>query len=92
MVSKFKPRVPILCATYRERTARQTSLLWGVSPLLTEQFGATEEMIALGFASALSKGVLKVGDLVVITAGLPVGKPGTTNLVTLMQVHEPEKK
>ena len=49
-------------------------------------------MIALEFASALSKGVLKVGDLVVITAGLPVGKPGTTNLVTLMQVHEPEKK
>lgn len=91
MVSKFKPRVPILCATYRMRTARQTALIWGVKPFITDEFGATEEMISCGFEAALAQGILKIGDLVVITAGLPVGRPGTTNLVTLLQVHEPEK-
>lgn len=92
MVSKFKPRVPIICATYRERTAAQVSLLWGVRPVLTGHFGATEDMISKGFHACIDKGILKVGDLVVITAGLPVGRPGTTNLVTLMQVYQPEAK
>ena len=64
MVSKFKPRMPILCATYREKTAQQTALLWGVKPILTNHFGATEEMIAQGFEAGLREGLLKVGDLV----------------------------
>lgn len=92
MVAKFRPRIPILCASYRTRTARQVSLLWGVRPLLTAEFTDTEEMIARGFIAAIDKGILKPGDLVVITAGIPVGRPGTTNLVTLMQVHDPREK
>lgn len=91
MMAKYRPRVPILCATYRERTAKQVSLLWGVKPILTSEFSGTEEMIEKGFRAALKNKLLKVGDLVVITAGIPVGKPGTTNLVTLMNVHEPKK-
>ncbi|MCW5946319.1 MAG: pyruvate kinase [Fimbriimonadales bacterium] len=92
MVAKFRPKVPVLCATYRERTARQVALLWGVNPLLTTEFHDTEEMIAKGFIAAIDKGVLKPGDVVVITAGIPVGRPGTTNLVTLMQVSDPRNK
>lgn len=92
MVAKFRPKVPILCATYRSRTARQVSLLWGVRPVLTEEFRDTEEMIAKGFIAAIDGRILKAGDLVVITAGIPVGRPGTTNMVTLMQVHDPRKK
>jgi pyruvate kinase len=91
MVSKFRPRVPILCCSYRVRTARQVSLLWGVRPVLTAEFYDTEEMIARGFAASIAQGVLVPGDLVVITAGIPVGRPGTTNLVTLMHVHEPKE-
>ncbi len=92
MVAKFRPRVPVLCATYRERTARQVALLWGVQPLLTDEFHDTEEMISKGFIAGIDGGVLKQGDLVVITAGIPVGRPGTTNMVTLMQVHDPRTK
>jgi pyruvate kinase len=92
MVAKFRPRVPILCATYRPRTARQVSLLWGVRPVLTQEFHDTEEMIAKGFMAAIDGRILRPGDLVVITAGIPVGRPGTTNMVTLMQVHDPRKK
>lgn len=92
MVAKFRPSVPILCGTYRVRTARQISLLWGVKPLLTAEFFDTEEMIARGFTAAIDSGMLKRGDLVVITAGIPVGRPGTTNLVTLMQVTDPREQ
>lgn len=89
MVAKFRPSVPILCGSYRVRTARQVSLLWGVRPLLTAEFNDTEEMIARGFAAGIDLGLLRPGDLVVLTAGIPVGRPGTTNLVTLMQVTDP---
>jgi pyruvate kinase len=92
MVAKFRPSVPILCASYRVRTACQVSLLWGVRPLLTAEFYDTEEMIARGFAAAIQSGALKQGDLVVITAGIPVGRPGTTNMVTLMHVTDPKDK
>ncbi|RMG24610.1 MAG: pyruvate kinase [Armatimonadetes bacterium] len=88
MVAKYRPPVPILCATYLERTARQVSMVWGVRPLITQEFTSTEQMIQNGFRSALEQGLLKSGDLVVITAGLPVGKPGTTNMVTVLQVSE----
>jgi pyruvate kinase len=88
MVSKYRPPVPILCATYLERTARQVAMLWGVRPLLTQEFTNTEQMIQTGFRAAIAEGLLKPGDLVVITAGLPVGRPGTTNMVTVLQVSE----
>lgn len=89
MVARFRPRVPILCASYREKTARQVSVLWGVQPVLTQEFYDTEEMITKGFTATIERGILKPGDLVVITAGIPVGRPGTTNMVTLMQVYDP---
>ncbi|HWP30700.1 MAG TPA: pyruvate kinase [Fimbriimonadales bacterium] len=92
MVSKCRPRVPILCATYRVRTARQVSLLWGVRPLITEEFYSTEEMISHGFAASIREKILSPHDTVIITAGIPVGKPGATNMVTLMKVFVPEDK
>jgi pyruvate kinase len=86
MVAKYRPRTPILCATPVLQTARQSALFWGVKPLVTPPFGATEEMIDGGFRAAVEEGEVKVGDMVVVTAGLPVGKPGTTNFVTLLKV------
>jgi pyruvate kinase len=64
----------------------------GFQPLLTDEFHDTEEMISKGFIAGIDGGVLKPGDLVVITAGIPVGRPGTTNMVTLMQVHDPRTR
>jgi len=86
MVSKYRPKAPIICATPILKTARQAALYWGVKPMQTPTFGATEEMIDSGFKTALQSGDLNVGDTVVVTAGLPVGRPGTTNFVTLLKV------
>jgi pyruvate kinase len=86
MIAKYRPKTRILCATPVLQTARQSALFWGVKPVLTPPFGATEEMIDGGFAAAVKKGEIKIGDMVVVTAGLPVGKPGTTNFVTLLKV------
>lgn len=86
MVSKYRPQALILCATPILKTARQAALYWGVKPLQTPPFGATEEMIEGGFKAAVEEGDINVGDMVVVTAGLPVGRPGTTNFVTLLKV------
>jgi len=48
-------------------------------------------MIAIGFSAAIESGFLKAGDMVVVTAGLPVGMPGATNFVTLLKVSQPEE-
>jgi pyruvate kinase len=86
MVAKYRPKAPILCATPILKTARQAALYWGVKPLQTPAFGATEDMIDSGFRAAIEEGDLSIGDMVVVTAGLPVGRPGTTNFVTLLKV------
>ncbi|MCH8274497.1 MAG: pyruvate kinase [Armatimonadetes bacterium] len=92
LISKHRPRVPILCPTHRLRTARQVSIVWGVRPLMCARFTKTEGMIACGFDAALESGLIKPNDLVVFTAGIPAGKPGTTNMVTLMRVSDPRRK
>ncbi len=86
MIARFRPKAPILCATPMKTTAKQVSLLWGVQPLLCPPFGSTEKMMEVGIKTALSAGLLRPGNLVVITAGLPVGKPGATNLLTLKKI------
>jgi len=59
-------------------------VLWGVQPLLVKETGSTDEMFAAAIQTALAADMIKCGDLVVITAGVPVGVPGTTNL---LKVH-----
>ncbi len=81
LVSKYRPRQPILAATPLERTFRRLSLNWGVVPLLCESSDSTDEMIKATFQAVRESGLVKKGQKVVITAGVPVGVPGTTNLV-----------
>ncbi|MBU5438437.1 pyruvate kinase [Tissierella sp. MSJ-40] len=80
-ISKFKPRSPIIAATTSERVMRKLSLVWGVYPVLSTVSDSTDEVIDLSIHSALKKGYIKEGDLVVITAGIPVGVSGSTNLI-----------
>jgi len=84
MVSKYRPECPIIGATPSERTWRQLSLVWGVYPLLSREAPSIEQAFNAAIVTALGDGVLQEGDLVISTAGLPVGTPGTTNMV---QVH-----
>ena len=84
MVSKYRPKAPIIAFTPLAATARILSLVWGVEPLLTDETRGTDEMIDAAVKEALTHKYIKQGDLVVITAGVPVGLPGTTNL---LKVH-----
>ncbi|OZS77228.1 pyruvate kinase [Tetzosporium hominis] len=84
MISKFRPGVPIVGVTSSERPARQLTLVWGVYPIVGAKVHSTDEILETSIEESLEKGYVSHGDLVIITAGVPVGKAGTTNL---MKVH-----
>ncbi|MBM7855273.1 pyruvate kinase [Desulfohalotomaculum tongense] len=84
MISKYRPRCPIVAVTPNPKVLRKMALVWGVEPLLVRKITGTDEMIAETVEVALASGIIKAGDLVVITAGVPVGIHGTTNL---LKVH-----
>jgi pyruvate kinase len=89
VVSKFKPRAPILAATTDAATYQRMALYWGVTPLLVPQPHDTDGMVAQTVEAALHGGYVSEGDLVVITAGTPIGVPGSTNLVQVHRVGDP---
>ncbi len=84
LLSKFRPYQPILGCTPLEKTWRQLNLSWGVIPILAEEKDNSDELFNHAVTRAEEEGYLESGDLVVITAGVPLGVPGTTNL---MKVH-----
>lgn len=84
-VSRFRPRATILAPTPEEKTYYRLALVWGVIPVKIEFTKSTDEMISMSIEEAENMGLLKSGDRVIITAGIPWGKPGSTNMV---KVHE----
>lgn len=88
MVSKYRPNAPIIAVTYDPIVMRQLSLVWGVYPVITKAVSSTDEMIEEAVKTALASGFVKEGDIVVITAGVPVDQSGTTNLI---KVHVVER-
>ncbi|MHB1043960.1 MAG: pyruvate kinase [Eubacteriales bacterium] len=88
MVSKYRPRAPIIAVTPNARVMRRLALVWGVQPLLVKYTTGTDEMIASALEVSLAAGFIKGGDLVVITAGVPVGVHGTTNLLRVHTVGD----
>jgi pyruvate kinase len=81
LAAKYRPRQPILAPTPLEKTYRSLALIWGVVPVLGEGIKDTDEIVDRAFKAALESGLVKKGQRVVITAGAPVGVPGTTNFV-----------
>ncbi|KAI4453484.1 pyruvate kinase [Holotrichia oblita] len=84
LLSKFRPKQYILSCTPNEKTWRQLNLSWGVIPIMAEEKDSTDELFDHAVSRAEAEGYLESGDLVVITAGVPLGVSGTTNL---MKVH-----
>lgn len=80
-ISKFRPRAPIIAATTKKSVVRKMALEWGVYPVLAPESKSTDEVIELSIKSSLDAGYVDEGDLVVITAGIPVGLAGTTNMI-----------
>lgn len=88
MVSKYKPRAPIIAVTPNRKVAAELSLTWGVYPLLTFAHYTTDEIFDGAVKSALEAGLICNGDLVIFTAGVPVGLTGTTNYMRIETVGE----
>ncbi len=84
MVSKFRPDCPIIGCTVAENVQRQLNLSWGVYPLVLEEMNSTDELFDYAVSESQKTGIVANGDLVVITAGIPLAISGTTNL---MKVH-----
>lgn len=84
MISKYRPKAPIVAITSNESVNRQLSLVWGVTPVPQQKGTYYDEMLEIAIDSGLKTGIFKRGDRVIITAGVPVGESGTTNL---MKVH-----
>lgn len=81
MISKYRPNCPIIgCSTY-EHVCRQMNLSWGVIPLLISEEVNTDELFAHAAEAVESAGYIKKGELAVMTAGVPLGISGTTNLI-----------
>ena len=86
MISKYRPNADILAVTFDDRTRRGLMVNWGVYPIVTEKPSNTDEMFDLAAAKAVETGLAKEGDLILITAGVPVGERGTTNLMKIQLI------
>jgi pyruvate kinase len=81
IVSSFRPPVPILAITDNLRTYHQLALVWGVTAVVCSEDATFEEMLACGREEAVKRGMANRGDRIVVTAGLPMHKAGTTNFL-----------
>lgn len=88
MVSKYRPNCRIVAVTPDGAVARKLQLVWGVTTVIKEETPNTDDLIERAVEGALESGVVKHGDLVVITAGVPVGVQGTTNLIKVHTVAD----
>ena len=86
MISKYRPKSTIVAVTFSERTMRGLALSWGVYPTVAEKPESTDDMFSLATGIAQEKGYAKEGDLIIITAGVPVGERGTTNLMKIQMI------
>ena len=90
MISRYRPFCPVIACTSREQTYRQLSLSWGVIPLLIEEKEALDELFAEAIKAVEKASYASEGDVIVLTAGVPIGTSGTTNLLKVhcMEAHE----
>lgn len=86
MISRYRPRSLILAATPFAHVARSLSLNWGVHSLYVPERTGTDELLSIAVNRALDQKYIKTGDIVVLTAGVPVGMSGTTNLIKVQVV------
>lgn len=87
-VSQFRPKAPIIASTINERVRRKLALVWGVETVLVDMATTADEIFESAIAKSKEAGYIKKGDLVVITAGVPIGVTGATNLMKVEIVGE----
>lgn len=84
-IARFKPQCPIVGCSTDEKVCRQMNLLWGVKSLMMKQDSTTDELFSDAVTEAKKAGYVKDGDIVVLTAGIPLGVAGSTNLIHVIE-------
>ena len=88
MICRFRPACPIAALTMHEKVRRQLNISWGVIPFLTGEVTSTDRIFSLSAEVARKEGLVEKGDTVVITAGVPLGRSGSTNLLKAQIIDE----
>ena len=88
MICRFRPACPVAALTMHEKTRRQLSICWGVIPFLTGEVNSTDRIFSLSAEVAVKEGLVQPGDTVVITAGVPLGQSGSTNLIKAQVIED----
>ena len=86
MVSRFRPEATVVALLLDPQIRRQMALYWGLMPIMMKRAENSDELVHSAVETAQRAGLVKHGDLVVITAGVPVGVSGTTNMIRIEQV------
>ena len=86
LVSRFRPGTTVAALLMDPQVQRQMALYWGVVPLTMPRASSTDELVEFAVQAAEEAALVKQGDLVVVTAGVPVGVSGTTNMIRVRQV------
>ena len=81
VISRFRPACPIIALCQNEWSRRQLAISWGVHPYLSGEVDSTDRLFSQAVEVARKEEAVKPGDTVVITAGVPIGRSGTTNLI-----------
>ncbi len=88
--ARERPSAPILSITPQLATARRLALVWGVHSTVSDKVYDVDQMVAAACSTALNEGFAQPGDQVTITAGMPFGQPGTTNLLRIAEIWPPQ--
>lgn len=88
IISKYRPHAHIIAMTPNEQTARHMSLVWGAIPIIKEGKQTTDQLLDRAVESAVESGTVENGDLIIITAGIPTGEAGTTNLMKIQLIGD----
>ena len=88
MISKFRPECPVVAVSPHENIVRRLQLNWGVQAVIGKEASDTDEVVDNAIFAALDNDLIKAGDLVVLTAGVPVAKAGSTNMIRVQVVGD----
>ncbi len=85
-VAKYRPGTPILAITTKDKIRRRLALYWGVCPFRTDEYTKLEDVFRQGAQLAIKSGLAKEDDLIVVTAGVPIGISGNTNMLKVQKI------
>ena len=86
-LAKFRPLAPLIAFSSRPATLRKLALVWGVRPLQLGKISSVDELLTSATESLLNKGMVREGEIVVFTAGVPIGVSGGANMIKVVKVE-----